>query len=242
MAKYYMTLKGDSVVRIYALNIKDGIDIADRNNLLHLVSAETQNRIQHFRFHDDAKRTLYGEAVIRWLASACLGLNNDAINIAKKDFGKPYIQGYPGFNFNISHSGDWVVCATACQKVGIDIELIKDIDLNVAKCFFSEEEYSNLTSKANDEKISYFYDLWTAKESYIKYLGKGISIPLRSFTVENISQTRFMVKGCESIIQQYIFEPGYKLAVCTNDYSFLEKILQLSVKDIALQLSARSKK
>ncbi|MHB8170251.1 MAG: 4'-phosphopantetheinyl transferase family protein [Thermincolia bacterium] len=54
---------------------------------------------------------------------------------------------YKGFQFNISHSGDLVVCAVDYQPVGIDVELIDKPHLEVAERFFTRDEYRDLISK-----------------------------------------------------------------------------------------------
>jgi 4'-phosphopantetheinyl transferase len=38
-------------------------------------------------------------------------------------------------------------------------------------------------NQPEEMKLKYFYMLWTLKESYIKMEGKGLSIPLNSFTI-----------------------------------------------------------
>lgn len=47
--------------------------------------------------------------------------------LEKDKYEKPYIKKHPKFNFNISHSGDFVVCATDDKFVDIDIEEVKHI-------------------------------------------------------------------------------------------------------------------
>jgi 4'-phosphopantetheinyl transferase len=86
-------------------------------------------------------------------------------------------------HFNISHAGEWVLCAISNTEIGIDIELIQPIDLDIAKYYFSEVEYMDLQRKEGAEKVSYFFDLWTLKESYIKARGMGLSIPLKDFCI-----------------------------------------------------------
>ena len=66
--------------------------------------------------------------------------------------------------------------------IGVDIEKIQLIDLKVAQRFFSEKEYEDLIAKTSSERIAYFYDLWTLKESLTKTLGIGLTIPLNSFS------------------------------------------------------------
>jgi 4'-phosphopantetheinyl transferase len=46
----------------------------------------------------------------------------------------------PYFHFNISQSGNWVVCATDNHPVGIDIEQIQPIDFQIVNSYFSKKE------------------------------------------------------------------------------------------------------
>jgi len=48
--------------------------------------------------------------------------------------------------------------------------------------FFSSAECFDLHNLSAKEQIKYFYKLWVLKESYIKAQGKGLSIPLNSFS------------------------------------------------------------
>ncbi|GAA4064675.1 4'-phosphopantetheinyl transferase superfamily protein [Amphibacillus indicireducens] len=72
-----------------------------------------------------------------------------------------------------------MICAIDKNKIGIDIEKMDDIDM--AKYFLTKKEFNFLISITEEEKkISVFYDLWTLKESYVKYLGTGMLTSLES--------------------------------------------------------------
>lgn len=90
--------------------------------------------------------------------------------------GKPYLQDYPLY-FNLSHSGNYVVCAVSPREVGVDIQEYRQVDMErLARRFFSEEEQSILTACANEkEQCKLFYQLWTRKEAYGKLTGEGIA-------------------------------------------------------------------
>lgn len=86
----------------------------------------------------------------------------DQIVFETEGNGKPVVRQLPSFHFNLSHSGDWVVCAVDDAPVGIDIEEIKPIDLAIAKRFFQRMSiriYSH--SRQNGRKrISFIYGQW----------------------------------------------------------------------------------
>lgn len=78
-----------------------------------------------------------------------------------------------------------MVCTTANFNVGIDIEKVSEIEaLKLANEFFQRKNFYDISNMNSDEQINYFYDLWTLKESYIKTIGKGLYIPLNSFSIK----------------------------------------------------------
>lgn len=203
---------------------------------LKYVSDKTRDQFNNFRFIEDSLRSLYGEVIIRYVVSNQFSIDNDQIIIERDKYGKPYIQNLP-IHFNISHSGIWVACVFSSQKVGIDIEQVKELPLDVAKRFFSKEEYIYLMKKDKAERIESFYDLWTLKESYIKWLGFGLSIPLDSFSLD-ITNTTISVRDKNRNIvpffRQYVVE-GYKLSVCATTPDFPERFNILNLEKVSVR-------
>jgi 4'-phosphopantetheinyl transferase len=210
------------MINIYGTNIKKTNNISAVNQVFSFLSMEKQKRIKSFIHKEDALRTLTGEWIIRNIIREKLNIAEEKIIFDVNKYGKPYLKYHRNFHFNISHSGDWVVCATAAKPVGIDIELISPIDLNMAEHFFSQEEVFDLFSKREKERLSYFYELWTLKESFIKAAGKGLSIELHSFSIKkkvgNI-ELKSEIKE-KYYFKQYDIDRKYKMSVCSNDNNF----------------------
>ncbi|MGE2643814.1 4'-phosphopantetheinyl transferase family protein, partial [Escherichia coli] len=120
---------------------------------------------------------LIADLLVRSLIIRKYSISNEEIEFKNNLYGKPYLHNFSNFEFNVSHSGDWVVCAVDKFSIGIDVELIKPIEFEIAKSFFAEAEYNDLLSIEPLRKLDYFYDLWTIKESYVKVLGEGLTIP-----------------------------------------------------------------
>ena len=143
------------------------------------ISAEKRERLGRLRNRRAAVNTLMGEIAVRRMISERTGLRNDELKFAAGEYGKPYLAGVPRLHFNISHSGDLVLCALSDEPVGIDVELIKPAKLNVAKRFFRSDEYEYIAASRNTDAA--FFEIWTMKESYIKRDGRPLS--LKSFSV-----------------------------------------------------------
>lgn len=211
------------MIEIYAVNCKKGLNKIQFEELSSAVGKDKQARIKCYRKHEDALRTLLADILVRVVVSGKLNLPPCDVGFSYNNYGKPYLKDYEGLHFNTTHSEDWVACAIDNRQLGIDIELVKTLDLGIAESFFSTEENNMLKSKANTEKLEYFYDLWTLKESYIKALGKGLTIPLDSFTA-------LKHKGCITLkstfdsntyyFKQYDIDSSYKLSVCGLNSTF----------------------
>ncbi len=210
------------MIEVYAIRIDEPVDDKLYNQFLSCVSGEKYKRIKKFHFIEDAKRTLYGDLMVRYLACIRLKMPNSELLFGYNEFGKPYLCNNHDFHFNISHSGNWVICAISEKKVGADIEQIKPINFNIAKHFFSEIEYEDLMMQQEKMQLNYFYDIWTLKESYIKCIGKGLSIPLDLFSL-TITKGGIVIKPNPYpylYFQQIPLEKGYKLSVCSEENRF----------------------
>lgn len=205
------------MVEVYGIRIDTNIDENIFYNLLELVSLEKRKKIKRYRFFEDSHRCLLGDILARYAICIRLGVNNNKLKFGKNEYGKPILLEPAGIHFNISHSGNWVVCALSDKPIGIDIEVIKPIEFSIAKRFFSKDEYNDLLNQGKDQQLEYFYMLWTLKESYIKAVGKGLYIPLNTFTVriEN-SNISIDIKNKHNpcYFEQYKIDKGHIIAVC----------------------------
>ena len=97
--------------------------------------------------------------------------------------------------------------------MGCDIEEIKEYKEKVAKRFFTskENEYLDLTN----DKDGLFYRLWTLKESYVKCIGKGLSVPLNSFELSNNSNN-VIVQGKDNYQFFEFKHDNYHISICLN--------------------------
>lgn len=225
------------MVEVYAIRLLNDEDfLSKKESLLDHLPASNRNFIARFKKISSAQRSLFSELLSRFILSQKLGINSKAIVFSKSENGKPYLE-KSITRFNLSHSGNWVVMALGNSEVGIDVELIRPVNYRIAERFFSPAEVRLLNSKKEDDKLDYFFDLWTLKESYLKLIGTGLTRSLNSFSIYHHNdeiRMKEMGKNNNSNIffRQYPLEDGYKLSVCSYDKIFDKKIEWITVDDI----------
>ena len=111
------------------------------------------------------------------------GLSDAKMRFTENSFGKPFLENNPFF-FNLSHSKGAAVCAASPGIIGCDIEALRPAVLAIAKLHFCPEEYERLLRISDPaEQNRAFCRLWTLKESVVKALGGGLTIPLTRFCI-----------------------------------------------------------
>ncbi|WP_422657551.1 4'-phosphopantetheinyl transferase family protein [Paenibacillus sp. EC2-1] len=223
---------------IVAVKLPVTMEIQEYERSISYISVERRNQLDRFARQEDAYRSLFGELLVRAVICQELGLLNEEIHFVKNDYGKPMLLGHEDFNYNISHSGCWVVMIRGQGAVGIDIEMIQKSDLEIARRFFSPLEFNDLISRPESERNTYFYDLWTLKESYIKAIGTGLSTPLDSFSIR-LKENHFMLEtndeGCK--FTQFDIDPAYKLSACSLGTPLPASIQIYDYKDLVNHLA-----
>ncbi|KOR90575.1 4'-phosphopantetheinyl transferase family protein [Paenibacillus solani] len=202
---------------IIAVNIT--IPLSDDQLLvgLAIMGEDKAKRISNFVMRKDRERGILGDLLIRYLIGNKFNVSPEGIAIVTDLYGKPYWNDRRKCDFNISHSGDWVVGVLANNCVGIDVEQIGPMDLSVARHVFSEAELQILHKKAGEAAKDYFYEQWTLKESYIKAIGKGFYYSTRDFTINAQACENQVIDEKQTdlySLKSYQIDPNYKLSVC----------------------------
>ncbi len=195
--------------------------------LMEYVSEQKKLSANRFKKAIDAHRTIIGELIARIAICRRLEVANHALAFGRNAHNKPFLVHPPGYHYNISHAGDWVVCAFGNGPVGIDVEFMKPMDLDIAGRFFSAQEVERLNRLEESEQLAYFYRIWTLKESYVKAVGKGLSMPLDSFSVrlEGKAYGRPSLEAGEphAYFRQFVLDERHVMALCT----FSEETIEL---------------
>lgn len=147
-----------------------------------------------------------GESLIKKaLADYSSGMYDDAL-IKRGEYGKPYFEQIP-VCFSISHSGEIWVCLMADFNVGIDIQRYKQLKYEkVARRFFHKNEVEFI----KEQGIDAFFQVWTRKEAFVKYTGKGFANEgFSNFSVVNQDNENYFLKP--NIEEAYFQEIELKL-------------------------------
>jgi len=224
-------------MKIYIYKRDREIYMSTYYKLLNYVCKQKRISIEKIRNWDDRQESLLSNIFLRSIICNELKIKNNLINFKKNKYNKPYLKDYKNFHFNISHSGKYIVCATNNTPIGIDIEQIKPIDLAVAKYFFTKEEYNDILRNKSFERLQYFYSVWTLKESYIKAIGKGVSIPLSNFTIKILQDKIKSYKTDPNYyFKQYEIDKNYKMSICATKCAWANKVIIKNLEDIRSML------
>ena len=179
-------------MKLYKYDIRD-MNKSEYEKWFALMDEEKQNKVNRFRFDDDKKRTVSGEMLARKAISELCGVPEEKIIFGKTEKGKPFAENID-VHFNISHSGNFVVCAADKKSIGVDIEEIRPVKLSVAKRVYTQDELCYLfgytptdddfNKTPDSQMLIRFFELWTAKEALLKYTGTGIVDNLNGLYVD----------------------------------------------------------
>ena len=223
-----LSLTGMDLIETYILDTKIFSDERLYRLLFSKMPAYRQEKVRNFIFEKDRRLSL-GAGVLLAYGLSCRGIFEHQ-EVLLGDKGKPYLS--DSLFYNISHSGSKVVCSFSDEEVGVDIEQILPVDENLIRQVSVSSEQAYLLQLEPEVQKQKFFDLWTAKESYMKLLGTGLSLlPTQlelSFGTElRIRDAGKQVKVC---FRQYPLE-NYCLTVCSKKSDFADSLISLSNPD-----------
>lgn len=196
---------------------------------LPLVSDERQERIARLRRDRDKTVSLFTELLIRLEISRALAIPAGRIKLGCGDKGKPFLAGQEGYHFSVSHSDGLIAFVGGAAPLGIDIQRM-DGGAHPAERFFAQGEREHIRSAPRADAA--FFEVWTAKEAYVKLLGAGLSKSFRSFDVINDDL------GCSFFTREL---DGYMLTVCCEAVAGAPEIREMRLSDLLCILDGTGK-
>lgn len=130
--------------------------------------------------------------VLRAFVARCAGLAPEALRIVYDEHGAPRVIGADLF-VSVSSRGARAALAVASAPVGVDLEPL-DEAAPVIEDVLGKAERAALARLAGEARARAFLHIWTAKEAYLKAVGRGfkrdpalVNVGLRGagFTVED---------------------------------------------------------
>ena len=207
--------------RIYIADISVLKDPVIFENLLNQVPEYRQKKAMSFKFPKGKMQSL-GVGLLLRQACVDAGLGLADAHVAYGENGKPYLTDFPEVQFNLSHSGERVMCVLSPFETGCDVETIKGDRGRLAERFFMPEESAWIKHFETLEKQSdAFYRLWTLKECYMKVTGRGMSLMPDKFSL-NVDENGNISLFHEGNRMEYSFREidlhdGYRYAYCIKN-------------------------
>ncbi|HIZ08191.1 MAG TPA: 4'-phosphopantetheinyl transferase superfamily protein [Candidatus Eubacterium avistercoris] len=155
------------------------------------------------------------EAAADWLREQDRTDQIDALALMDPGtYQKPYFSSPSDIGFSISHSGNFWMCAFGRGELGLDVQgSQKCSPKRLAERFFHPKEAEWLERNGYRD----FLQVWTAKESYLKYTGEGLTAGMDFFSTADANGLRGQIRGAA---QRHFWltwsskETGDRAAVC----------------------------
>lgn len=215
------------MIQVYSLKTNSDSDIWSSEELLNILTPKRKAKALRFRHSGDQWRGIMTGILEEFTLQQCFGIPWKEQNIEAGINGKPYVAERPELHYNLSHSGDWVVCAAAYVSVGIDVEQTDKYSERVVKRFFHEHEIRDVMEQDETIRPDIFAEYWTMKESFMKLSGMGFELQLKQFATNRQTGEACLLEPVPSELQKagvietgicrfLPLEAGYRLTVCTR--------------------------
>lgn len=204
-----------------------------------LLSSEEMARGERYQRPQDKQRFLTMRLALRILLARQLDCLPQQLQFTYGPQGKPELVDRERRSpwFNVAHSGNYGLIGLSTEgEIGVDLQIMlpKPHYLKLAKRFFAPQEVQQLESLEGEKTTKLFYQLWTAKEAFLKATGKGISGGLNQVIPdENLAKYQYLPDSGDTNHWRLSSQPlladqgsndNYWMAIawCTNEVNQVE--------------------
>lgn len=131
------------------------------------------------------------ELTDKLIKEAVLQYGFDDVKVCRTDKGKPYLKLPESENelfVSVSHSKDVFACLLCDKPVGVDIQHERKANSqNISRRYFTKQEQEYVEKYGNEA----FFRIWTRKEAYAKYTGRGLEEIIKGTCVMDRTDVEF---------------------------------------------------
>lgn len=125
----------------------------------------------------------------------------ESVEIVRENGKKPRFD-FDGVHFNLSHSHGVMMLGISHVPIGVDIEKVRDVDFS---------KFTFLDAQNREE----FFEKWTERESYLKFIGEGL--------------TRFRREiPADAHFEHFDVYDGYHACVCAEEQNIVAYDMDMS--------------
>lgn len=221
------------MVKVYTANTSPLRDEGLYQMFYHSTDQDRRAKADRFLFAKDKRLCIGAGALLR------AALEKEAVfrySVGKHPGGKPYLVGKANLYFNLSHSGEMVMCAISDREVGCDVEKKDGFHRDLANYVMTERDLRRIYQQEGEQgRSDMFFRLWTLKESYMKATGLGMLLEPKTFGME------FDEGGIRAVpdadprefhFREYLTDDGYCYSCCALSEAFPNEMTELDLGSI----------
>lgn len=186
------------------------------------ISKKRATKIEKYISNHNKITSLLTEMLLRYCLTCFYKVTIDDIKFIYNENQKPSIIGKENLHFSISHSCSIIGIAISDHPIGLDLEVQRVINLDIAKEFYSSEECCQIFKRGNNIYKD-FFKVWTQKESRLKLFGENFL----SLTEKVPKSTCITQTVCCNIDTDDVI-----ISISSNDTNLNIKIQELSLEKV----------
>lgn len=160
-------------MNLYILKIPKKIMWNKLEKYVCYISRERTKKIEKYISNHSKITSLLTEIFLRYCLTCFHNVKIGDIKFVYNENQKPSIIGKENLYFSISHSCNIIGIAVNDHPIGLDLEVERIINLDIAKELYSSEECCQIFKRGNNNIYKDFFKMWTQKESRLKLFGES---------------------------------------------------------------------
>ena len=162
-------------------------------------------------------RFVVSRGLRRKVLAGVLGCGPEDVLVVEDAGAKPRLRDGHGWDFNLSHAGDYVALVIGRGEVGVDLEKmrpVREMEALVER-YFHPDEGAVWRALARQEQRRAFFLLWSAREAAMKCAGTGLAGGLSRTRIDpeilQSDRVRGAVGAKKMLVQRERAPEGYVL-------------------------------